>query len=274
MKNSAFQNTNPGSFVMSRLLKDAVRSTCGALGLEVRRKVPEPVQNGPQLPSDFDQETVQIIQQVRPFTMTSAERIASLCNAIKYIVKAGIEGDVVECGVWRGGSMMAVALELAHLGASRTLYLFDTFDGMSEPSDVDQNLIGQSASELLQTEDKATSHNWAYCPEEDVFKNVSSTGYDMSHVRLVKGKVEDTVPKNAPEKIALLRLDTDWYESTRRELVHLFPRLVPGGVLIIDDYGHWQGARKAVDEYIAGNQVKILLNRVDYTGRIGVKIAN
>jgi O-methyltransferase len=96
----------------------------------------------------------------------------------------------------------------------------------------------------------------------------------MSHVRLVKGKVEDTVPKNAPEKIALLRLDTDWYESTRRELVHLFPRLVPGGVLIIDDYGHWQGARKAVDEYIAGNQVKILLNRVDYTGRIGVKIAN
>ena len=96
----------------------------------------------------------------------------------------------------------------------------------------------------------------------------------MSHVRLVKGKVEDTVPKNAPEKIALLRLDTDWYESTRRGLVHLFPRLVPGGVLIIDDYGHWQGARKAVDEYIAGNQVKILLNRVDYTGRIGVKIAN
>jgi O-methyltransferase len=92
--------------------------------------------------------------------------------------------------------------------------------------------------------------------------------------RLVKGKVEDTVPKNAPEKIALLRLDTDWYESTRHELVHLFPRLVPGGVLIIDDYGHWQGARKAVDEYIAGNQVKILLNRVDYTGRIGVKIAN
>jgi hypothetical protein len=96
----------------------------------------------------------------------------------------------------------------------------------------------------------------------------------MSHVRLVKGKVEDTVPKNAPEKIALLRLDTDWYESTRHELVHLFPRLLPGGVLIIDDYGHWQGARKAVDEYIAGNQVKILLNRVDYTGRIGVKIAN
>ena len=96
----------------------------------------------------------------------------------------------------------------------------------------------------------------------------------MSHVRLVKGKVEDTVPKNAPEKIALLRLDTDWYESTRHELVYLFPRLVPGGVLIIDDYGHWQGARKAVDEYIAGNQVKILLNRVDYTGRIGVKIAN
>ena len=71
-----------------------------------------------------------------------------------------------------------------------------------------------------------------------------------------------------PERIALLRIDTDWYESTRHELVHLYPRLSPGGVLIIDDYGHWQGARKAVDEYF---QAGLFLNHIDYTGRLAIK---
>jgi hypothetical protein len=91
-------------------------------------------------------------------------------------------------------------------------------------------------------------------------------------VRFVKGLVEDTLPSSAPESIALLRLDTDWYESTRHELIHLFPRLVSGGVLILDDYGHWQGARKALDEYFEEHGVKMLLNRIDYSARIGVKL--
>jgi O-methyltransferase len=86
------------------------------------------------------------------------------------------------------------------------------------------------------------------------------------------GKVEDTFPKDTPDKIAILRLDTDWYESTRHELIHLYPKLSIGGVLIIDDYGHWEGARKAVDEYINDNTLRILLNRIDYTGRIAVKM--
>jgi O-methyltransferase len=80
------------------------------------------------------------------------------------------------------------------------------------------------------------------------------------------------LPEFAPECISLLRLDTDWYESTRHELIHLFSRISKGGVIIIDDYGHWKGAREAVDEYIRENNIKILLNRIDYTGRIGVKI--
>jgi O-methyltransferase len=84
--------------------------------------------------------------------------------------------------------------------------------------------------------------------------------------------VEDTIPNNIPEKIAILRLDTDWYESTRHELVHLFPRLSPYGVLIIDDYGCWQGAKKAVDEYISENNLRIFLSRIDSTGRIAIKL--
>src|ERR1051325_10354963 len=87
----------------------------------------------------------------------------------------------------------------------------------------------------------------------------------------LEGTVEETIPAQAPERIALLRLDTDWYESTRHELVHLYPRLVPGGVLIIDDYGHWEGARKAVDEYIAQNNLRLFLNRIDYAGRLAIK---
>ncbi len=98
-----------------------------------------------------------------------------------------------------------------------------------------------------------------------------STGYPKEKIHLIKGKVEDTIPENIPKEIALLRLDTDWYESTKHELIHLFPLLKPNGILIIDDYGHWEGARKAVDEYISDNNIHILLNRIDYSGRISVK---
>jgi hypothetical protein len=104
-----------------------------------------------------------------------------------------------------------------------------------------------------------------------VQRNLAGTGYDLASVKFIKGKVEETIPAHAPARIALLRLDTDWYESTRHELAHLFPRLVPGGVLILDDYGHWQGSRRAVDEYMAEHGIPILLNRVDYTARIAVK---
>jgi len=89
-------------------------------------------------------------------------------------------------------------------------------------------------------------------------------------MHFIKGRVEETIPNAAPEQIALLRLDTDWYESTRHELIHLFPRLTHGGVLIIDDYGYWQGARKAVDEYIEENKLSILLARIDSTARMAV----
>jgi hypothetical protein len=104
-----------------------------------------------------------------------------------------------------------------------------------------------------------------------VRNNVCGTGYPREKLHFVVGKVEDTIPATMPRKIALLRLDTDWYDSTKHELSHLFPLLRPQGVLIVDDYGHWQGARKAVDEYFAAHQTGILLHRIDYTGRIAVK---
>jgi O-methyltransferase len=213
-----------------------------------------------------------IIDKVRPFTMTSEERISSLCHAVRYIVRANIPGDIVECGVWRGGSTMAAALALIGEGdTSRTLHLFDTFTGMTPPTDADRAAqSGVSAAKLLETSEKS-SYVWAYASIDEVRANLASVQYPASRVRLVEGKVEDTIPAEAPSTIALLRLDTDWYESTRHELIHLYPRLALGGVLIIDDYGFWEGARKAVDEYIGANRLPILLNRIDDTGRIAVK---
>jgi O-methyltransferase len=215
------------------------------------------------------------IHGVTPFTMTSAERLVALCDAVSYLVRNGIEGAMVECGVWRGGSMMAVAQTLlSHQICDRDLWLYDTFEGMSEPGKVDVDLRGAAASRLLAEQDRAVAHSvWCRSPLEEVRQNLQSTGYPQAKVRFVEGKVEETIPQNLPETISLLRLDTDWYESTKHELEHLWPRLVPGGVLIIDDYGHWQGCRRAVDEFFSSRQIAICLCRIDYTGRMAVKPA-
>jgi O-methyltransferase len=209
---------------------------------------------------------------VSPFTMTSPERVFALRQSVHHIIRNKIPGDIVECGVWKGGSMMVIARTLLELGVTdRNLRLFDTFQGMSEPTTFDSSRDGEAASDLLATSDKETSWVWAYSPVEEVRRNVKGTGYPAERLEFVQGKVEDTLPANAPTQIALLRLDTDWYESTYHELVHLYPRLSAGGILIIDDYGHWEGARKAVDQYFEEQGLKPLLHRIDYTGRICIK---
>src|ERR1043166_2479536 len=222
----------------------------------------------------FSPQELAILNKVKPFTASNAERVTGLINSVKYLVANKIEGDFVECGVWRGGSMMAAMYTLLDLGdTSREFFLFDTFEGMSDPTEKDVMFDGQNAKDVLsQFEKKEGPGNyWCVAGTEDVWRNVLATGYPKDKIHLVKGKVEDTLPKAAPQKIAMLRLDTDWYESTAHELKHLYPRLVENGVLIIDDYGHWLGARQAVDEFFGAQQFRPLLNRLDYTGRLVIK---
>ena len=222
-------------------------------------------------PLDFDEADKELYRRVGPYTMTTPPRIYALVRAVEYVTRRGVPGALVECGVWRGGSMMAAALTLLRLGATdRDLYLYDTFAGMPPPSEADTTRTGESAAELLAQGDES-SHIRAIASLDDVRAAVLSVGYPEERVRFVEGLVEETLPATAPQQIALLRLDTDWYRSTKHELVHLYPRLAPGGVLILDDYGHWQGARRAVDEYLAENGVVLLLNRIDGTARIAVK---
>lgn len=223
---------------------------------------------------DIDEEDNLIINEVERFTITGKPRIVSLIKAVRHIEKHRIQGDIVECGVYKGGSIMAVLRTLCNLNSfSRNIYLYDTFEGMPPPTNLDTSFEGKSAAKAYRKKDSFWSHVSCYSSLEEVQNNLNKIGYPFNKIYFVKGKVEDTIPKvKIPERISILRLDTDWYESTRHELNHLFPRLEKGGILIIDDYGHWKGCRKAVDEYFEENKIEMYLNRIDYSCRIGVKL--
>jgi hypothetical protein len=218
-------------------------------------------------PPDYDQATIELFQRVRPYTLTSHERVSALRQAVIYLVKADVPGAFVECGVWRGGSMMVIALTLLELGAiDRDLYLFDTFESMPPPGEHDIDVWGAPAADTMEA--ALASPVYAYIPQNQIRELLVGTGYPPERLHFVKGMVEDTIPGSAPDQIALCRLDTDWYESTAHEMQHLYPRLTPSGVLIIDDYGHYMGSKRAVDEYIAQHDLALLLNRIDFTGRL------
>ena len=226
--------------------------------------------------TSFSPHELETMRKVKGLTGTSPGRMVGLMDAVRYVVANRIEGSFIECGVWRGGSTMIAAYTLLEIGdTSRDLYLFDTFEGMSPPTDKDVMFDGTRAEAVLDPAEKkeGVDNYWCIAGVESVRKNIISTGYPAERIHLVKGKVEDTLPQSAPEKIALLRLDTDWYESTKHEMEHLYPRLAPNGVLIIDDYGHWVGAKQAVDEYFATLKLKPFLSRLDYTGRLVIKPA-
>ena len=221
-----------------------------------------------------DAEFWKIYKWCKPYTMTTIERMYALYCSVNYVINNKVPGSFVECGVWRGGSSMLIAKMLTNRNIDdRKIYLFDTFEGMTRPTDNDKDFTGKSAASLL----KKNEHNkqeslWALADLSDVQNNMRLTNFPEEKIVYIKGKVETTIPTTLlNESIALLRLDTDWYTSTKHELLHLFPKLENSGVLIIDDYGHWEGCKKAVDEYFMENGINILLNRIDYTGRVGIK---
>ena len=219
-----------------------------------------------------------LIEPVLPFTLTSVERLEALVDAVRYCVRRGLPGAFAECGVWRGGSVMAMILTLQEQGVTdRDIHLYDTFEGMTAPTQHDVSSFDGSALEVWEDAHAEGRRPWAELFSPDTFSEdgvreaLVATGYPEARLHLVRGPVEETLPGHAPEQLALLRLDTDWYESTRHEMTHLYPRLTDGGVLIIDDYGHWEGAARAVEEHFAEHPPAPLLNRIDYTGRIAVK---
>ncbi len=252
------------------MIRRLVQKSLGMFGLDSGKISYARRRREDKSPPDFGQVDLEIIEKVLPFTFTGPERIHALIQATRYLSTTGIPGAIVECGVWKGGSMAAVARTLVHLNnPNRDLYLFDTFKGMTEPGPSDVDFAGEHATNVLR---KDSEMNCKDAPLEVVKNVLYETGYPKDKIHFVEGRVEETIPAHAPDPIGLLRMDTDWYESTRHELLHLFPRLSCGGIILIDDYGHWQGCRRACDEYFEQNHVRIFLNRIDYTGRIAVKI--
>lgn len=225
----------------------------------------------------FPKEFLELWARVKPFTMTSPERGYALWSSINSITDNEIPGSIVECGVWRGGSAMLVALTLLQRGAAnRDIILFDTFAGMTEPGPDDIDGYGRPAHSLMDGGhgDELAELGQAAVPREDVHTAIASTGYDMRLVRFVAGDVRETLKRTQTLRIALLRLDTEFYDSTMAELVHLYPRLARGGILIVDDYGHWSGARKAFEGYFKEPDTSFkrpMLWILDYTGRGAVK---
>lgn len=210
--------------------------------------------------------------------MTGVPRLQSVIDSVRYCVARELPGAFAECGVWRGGSVLAMVLTLQEIGVDdRDIHLYDTFEGMTRPSEHDTSPVDPPALMEWEAAREQGERPWKvlfgeeHFSERGVRETLLATGYPEERLHLVRGPVEQTLPSGAPSQLALLRLDTDWYESTLHELRHLYPRLSPGGVLILDDYGHWDGARRAVDEYFASEAAPLLLHRIDYTGRVALK---
>ena len=192
----------------------------------------------------------------RPWTMVTESHLDFANGAIRRINdnQTWVEGDIVECGVWKGGMTMAMVFENMKTNVDRHFWLFDTFEGMPEPSDKKDDprakKIFKDLAEGHETDNFIEDDKWCYGPLDVVRNNIAYTGYPEENFHYIKGKVEDTLPvTKLPEKIAILRLDTDWYQSTKMELEYMFERLQPGGALIVDDYCAWKGSKEAVYEY-------------------------
>jgi hypothetical protein len=231
-----------------------------------------------RLLSSASAEDRRIVEAAVTYTMTGVPRMLALIDAVRYCVRREVPGAFAECGVWLGGSVLTMILTLQELGVKdRSIYLYDTFEGMTAPSERDVSRFHPPAKQIWADAERSGQRAFteffdpARFNVEAVRRTLISTGYPEQRLQLVKGPVEKTLPGRAPDELALLRLDTDWYESTRHELHHLYPRLARGGVLIVDDYGHWEGCREAVDEYFAQHAEPVLLSRIDYAGRLAVK---
>lgn len=250
--------------------EQAVSSVARRFGLQVSRLNSSHL----NLPIESTPADEAAIRALGEYTMTSPQRLWSLLGAVRHVVNLDLPGDFVECGVWRGGSVMAMASELQRIGVTdRRIWLYDTFAGMTDPTSEDVEAgSGTTAAAMLASTSVGDGNNvWCVAGRADVEANVRTTGYPFDNFTFVEGDVAKTLMESAPEQIALLRLDTDWYESTRVELEVLYPRLVVGGVCILDDYGHWGGARKAVDDYFNEHGPRPYMHTIDYSGRVFIK---
>lgn len=257
--------------VEMQTVKKAVKAAFRAAGIEVRRPA-----TPPGLPVEFGTAEREIFAYIRAqgLSMVSDEHLFATILACRHVIEQKIPGDFVECGVYKGGNALIAAALFKAYGVRRKVWLFDTFLGMTEPTALDkESTTGVAAIEEYSQKDRGDHNDWVFCPIDQVQAHFDAAGLLSDQIVFVQGDVLQTLGngEHLPDQVSVLRLDTDWYESTRIELEVLYPRLSVGGVLLIDDYGHFSGAQQATDEYFARGTPRPLLNYTDYTGRVGVK---
>lgn len=258
---------------MKKALKRSIHKLVNQFGYSTQRARDEYDDFAVEL-DDFDVDLIKYVLD-RGYTMTSVARLVNTLKSCRYVVDNKIPGDFVECGVWRGGNSILAKLLFEELGSDKSVWMFDTFEGMTFPNQYDVEAQTKvHARKEFEDSQKSTHNDWCYASIDDVKNNCISSNVNLDGLNFIKGDVSETlsIKENLPTQISILRLDTDWYESTKSELKVLYPILNVGGVLIIDDYGHWEGARKAVDEYFSVCRYKPLFNVIDYTGRSAIKL--
>jgi len=252
------------------MLKSLTNIILNKFGYKIQRAS----DNDIRMPVELNKEERGIISDVmsNKLTMVSYERIFATVMACKYVIDKDIEGDFVECGVWRGGNAIAAAEIFKLHNSNKKVWLFDTFKGMTVPTDFDLQISnGKSAKNQYSANQKETHNQWCYASIQDVRNNFLKRQL-VQNIRFIEGDVCQTlITEDLPSAISILRLDTDWYESTKIELEVLYPKLLENGCLIIDDYGHWSGAKKATDEYFKKYGNRPFFQYIDYTGRLALK---
>lgn len=226
---------------------------------------------------ELDDQEVQIILDVHKnsYSMSSLSRMVNVIKSCKYCVENDIPGDFVECGVWRGGNGIIARKIFERMKSDKKVYMYDTFAGMTRPTKFDVKSVSKQPAINKFYSQQTDDHNkWCYASLDEVKNNCLNSNLNLNKFKFIKGDVCKTLieKSNLPEKICVLRLDTDWYESTKVELEMLYPILSQKGVLILDDYGNWEGSKKAVDEYFNSKKYKPMLNVVDDTARSAIKL--
>ena len=221
--------------------------------------------------NDNDKKLINLAQK---YSMTPQIRIFNLLQSLRHLKNKKIDGDYVECGVWKGGNIILFKkfIENEDENSKKNIFAFDTYEGMTEPDKNDYDISSNIPANILLKGDKVKQTNlWGICNLENVKKNIQSCFKGTENIKFIKGPVETTLDdtKNLPDKISLLRLDTDWYNSTKKELDVLYDKVTPGGIIIIDDYGHWGGSKKAVDDFFLNKYV--WMHYVDYACRLIIK---
>ena len=218
--------------------------------------------------AEIKKKDLNFLQKISRFSMCTPANHWAIIQSINHIKSLKLEGDLVECGVFEGGNIILYQYLNKKNNLKKKIYAYDTFEGMTRPGKIDRDFKNNSAIRI-----KQNNSRWCYSDLETVKKNIISCNQSLNNFIFIKGDVLKTLnnKKNLPKKISLLRLDTDFYNSTLKELNILYPRLVKNGVLIIDDYGHWKGSKKAVDKYFNLKKKFKWFQRIDYASRLYIK---